>query len=95
MKGIFLFMLSGYLFKLHLLENSIALNTSENTFSIDDSFKPSNYLADYPPFFLNLQQNGTERNLCVLSDKKKIDFKKLSQEYTHTKTMVQCLDTNN
>ena len=65
MKRIFLCLLSGFLFKLSLLENTIALYASENTFSSGDSFKRSRYLVDYTPFFLPIKQNGTERNLCV------------------------------
>jgi len=66
MKGIFLSLLSGFLFKLLLLENSFALYASEVNFSIDNSFKSSYYLANCSSFFLPYKQNGTERNLCII-----------------------------
>lgn len=85
MKRIFLSLLPDFLFKFLRLENSIALYASENTFRVNDSFKTSLYLADFAPFFLPSQQNGTERNLCIIFGNtrhaEKYDFKKLSQEH--------------
>ena len=66
MKRIFLSLLSGSLFKLLLLENSFALYASEGSFSTDNSFKSSQYLIGYTPFFLPYKQNGTERNLSIV-----------------------------
>ena len=65
MKGIFLSLLSGSLFKLLQLENSFLLYASGVNFGVDNSSKSSCELINHTPFFLPIKQNGTERNLSV------------------------------
>lgn len=85
MKGIFLSLLSGSLFKLLQLENSFLLYASGVNFGGDNSSKSSCDLINHTPFFLPIKQNGTERNLLrALGDiahSEKTDNKNLNLKY--------------
>lgn len=85
MKGIFLSLLSGSLFKLLQLENSFLLYASGVNFGVDNSSKSLCDLDNRIPFFLSIKQNGTERNLSVASGdithSEKINNKNLNLKY--------------
>lgn len=61
MRRIFPYLLTGFLLKLFLFENSIVLYASENIRSIEEWFKSANYLVDNTSVPMVIQQNGTER----------------------------------
>lgn len=73
MERIFLWLLSGFLAKLRLFENSIVLFSIGNLHNIVDEFKSANYFTYCPSVPLVLHQNETERILNPTFSKSELE----------------------
>ena len=73
MERIFLWLLSGFLAKLRLFENSIVLFSIGNLHHVVDELKSAKYFTYCPSVPMVLHQNGTERILNLTFRKSELE----------------------